>query len=93
VRAMAEEEIKDLDNIQPINYAVPAKPHTPVYKMHRYFARRPHNFFGELIRHYSNPGLIMLDAARRSGTAHPDAIQWNSSTRVPELHLPLRFRF
>lgn len=38
---MADEELKDLDNIQPINYAVPAKPHTPVYKMHRYFARRP----------------------------------------------------
>ena len=24
--------MKDLDNIQPINYAVPAKPHTPVNK-------------------------------------------------------------
>jgi len=55
------EEIKDLDNIEPIDYGVIAKPHTPIYKMHRYFARRPYTVFNELIRHYSNPGSIILD--------------------------------
>ncbi|MCK4825020.1 hypothetical protein KA005_55235, partial [bacterium] len=37
------------------------KPHTPVYKMHRYFARRPWSVFRFLIEHYSNPGSIVLD--------------------------------
>ena len=55
------EEIKDLDKVEPIDYGVIAKPHTPVYKMHRYFARRPYTVFNELIRHYSNPGSIVLD--------------------------------
>lgn len=55
------EEIKHLDNIEPIDHGVIAKPHTPVYKMHRFFARRPYTVFNELIRHYSNPGSIVLD--------------------------------
>ena len=56
-----KEEIKNLDKVEPIDYGVIAKPHTPVYKMHRYFARRPYTVFNELIRHYSNPGSIVLD--------------------------------
>jgi DNA modification methylase len=55
------DEIKDLDNLKPIDHAVVAKPHTPVYKMHRYFARRPWSVFSSLIEHYSNPGSIILD--------------------------------
>jgi adenine-specific DNA methylase len=55
------EEIKDLDNLKPIDHAVVAKPHTAVYKMHRYFARRPWSVFRALVEHYSNPGSIVLD--------------------------------
>lgn len=55
------ENLKDLDNLKPIDHAVVAKPHTPVYKMHRYFARRPWSVFRALIEHYSNPGSIILD--------------------------------
>ncbi|HLB75192.1 MAG TPA: DNA methyltransferase, partial [Sedimentisphaerales bacterium] len=55
------DELKDLDNLKPIDHAVVAKPHTPVYKMHRYFARRPWSVFRSLIEHYSNPGSIVLD--------------------------------
>lgn len=59
---MAEKEIiKDLDNIRPIDHGTIAKPHTPIYKMHRYFARRPYSVFSELIKHYSNLGSIILD--------------------------------
>ena len=56
-----KESIKDLDNLKPIDHGVIAYPHTAVYKMHRYFARRPWSVFNELIRHYSNPGSIILD--------------------------------
>ncbi len=38
-----------------------AKPHSPVYTMHKYFARRPWNVFNELISHYTVPGEIVLD--------------------------------
>jgi putative DNA methylase len=41
--------------------SVKAMPHTPPYKIHRYFARRPWNLFSELIQHYSNQGDIVLD--------------------------------
>jgi 16S rRNA G966 N2-methylase RsmD len=40
---------------------VEARPHTPVYTMHKYFARRPWNVFNELISHYSSPHEIILD--------------------------------
>jgi DNA modification methylase/predicted RNA-binding Zn-ribbon protein involved in translation (DUF1610 family) len=55
------DNLKDLDNLKPIDHAVIARPHTPVYKMHRYFARRPWSVFRSLIEHYSNPGSIILD--------------------------------
>jgi SAM-dependent methyltransferase len=38
-----------------------AKPHTPVYRMHKYFARRPWNVFSDLISQYSSEGEIVLD--------------------------------
>jgi len=43
------------------NKAIDAKPHSSVYMMHKYFARRPWNVFTELISHYSSPGEIVLD--------------------------------
>ncbi len=38
-----------------------ARAHTPVYTMHKYFARRPWNVFNELISHYTAPSDIVLD--------------------------------
>ena len=48
-------------DVEPIKSGVKASPHTPVYKMHRYFARRPYNVFRHLIEHYTNEGDIILD--------------------------------
>lgn len=45
----------------PISKCVVAKPHTPQYRMHKYFARRPFNVFINLIEHYSKEGDIVLD--------------------------------
>jgi len=44
-----------------IKGGIEAKGHTPVYKMHRYFARRPYNVFRYLIEFYSKPKDIVLD--------------------------------
>jgi len=38
-----------------------AEAHTPPYKIHKYFARRPHNVFASLIESYSAPNEIVLD--------------------------------
>jgi len=40
---------------------VVAKPHTPPYKIHKYFARRPWNVFAQLIEVFSEEGQIIMD--------------------------------
>jgi 16S rRNA G966 N2-methylase RsmD len=47
--------------IKPIKKSIEAKGHTPQYRMHKYFARRPYNVFNNLITHYSNKNDIILD--------------------------------
>ncbi len=44
-----------------LDKVIEARPHTPVYKMHKYFARRPWNVFRELISQYSSNGEIVMD--------------------------------
>lgn len=44
-----------------VSKGIEADNHTPIYKMHRYFARRPHNVFRNLIESYTKPGDIVLD--------------------------------
>ena len=46
---------------RPISNSVEAKAHTSVYRMHRYFARRPYSVFRELVNHYTKEGEIVLD--------------------------------
>lgn len=45
----------------PIQKISPSRPHRPIYRMHRYFARRPYSVFADLIEHYSKPGMVILD--------------------------------
>ena len=64
-RAITEQKtregVKDLQSLRPIDHGTIAQPHTPVYKIHRYFARRPYSVFDTLVQHYSNAGSILLD--------------------------------
>jgi len=55
--------------------AIEAKPHTAVYKMHKYFARRPWNVFSELIAHYSSPEEIVLDPFSGGGVTIVEALR------------------
>lgn len=48
-------------DIQPLSSSVKAAGHTPQYKMHKYFARRPYNVFRHIIEHYTKKGDIILD--------------------------------
>lgn len=40
---------------------VKAEPHTPPYKIHKYFARRPWNVFNQLVNNFSTQGETILD--------------------------------
>jgi DNA modification methylase len=51
--------------------------HTPIYKTHKYFARRPHNVFRELIRHYSKKGEIIFDPFGGGGVTLVEGLSEN----------------
>jgi adenine-specific DNA methylase len=42
--------------------SVKALGHTPIYKFHKYFARRPYNVFSHIIEFYTNEGDVILDS-------------------------------
>lgn len=51
--------------------------HTPIYKMHKYFARRPHNVFYSLIEHYSQKGDIIYDPFGGGGVTLVEGLTGN----------------
>lgn len=60
---------------KPLSKPLVAKAHTPIYTMHRFFARRPYNVFEALIKHYSNPGDIILDPFMGGGVTIVEALR------------------
>ena len=54
---------------------VESQPHTPIYVMHKYFARRPWNVFRELISHYTLPGELILDRFCGGGVTVIEALK------------------
>jgi DNA modification methylase len=61
--------------IEHIDYAVIAQPHTPMYLIHKYWARKPHNVVSQYIQRYSRPGEIVLDPFGGSGVTAMEAIK------------------
>jgi 16S rRNA G966 N2-methylase RsmD len=58
-----------------IDHAIPAFAHTPMYLMHKWWARKPHNVVSEYIRHYSKEGEVVLDPFSGSGVTPIEAIK------------------
>lgn len=58
-----------------IDFALVAKKHSPMYLMHKYWARKPHNVVAEYIRNYSHEGEIVLDPFCGSGVTAIEAIK------------------
>jgi putative DNA methylase len=56
-----------IDEFRYFDVTKPSRGHTPIYKIHKYFARRPHNQFRALIEHYSQPGDVILDCFAGGG--------------------------
>ncbi len=61
--------------IRHIDYAIIAQPHTPMYLIHKYWARKPHNVVSQYIQRYSKPGEIVLDPFGGSGVTAMEAIK------------------
>lgn len=61
--------------ISPISTPIIAKAHTPVYNMHRFFARRPFNVFEAMVKHYTNSGDIVLDPFMGGGVTVVESLR------------------
>jgi len=61
--------------VEQINYALVAKTHPPMYSMHKYWARKPHNVVSEYIKNYTKKGDIVLDPFSGSGVTAIEAIK------------------
>ena len=60
---------------QHIDYAVVAKTHPAMYKMHKYWSRKPYNVIADYIKHYTKKGDIILDPFCGSGVTAIEAIR------------------
>ncbi|MCJ7425197.1 site-specific DNA-methyltransferase [Candidatus Bathyarchaeota archaeon] len=58
-----------------IDHAISPQAHTPMYLMHKYWARKPHNVVGEYIEHYSKKGEIVLDPFLGSGVTAIESLK------------------
>ena len=56
---------------------LPSLGHTSIYKIHKYFARRPHNQFRSLIEHYVPEGGVVLDCFAGGGVTLVEALTSN----------------
>ena len=55
------------DTYDKLDYVVLPHTHSPMYLMHKYWARKPANIVATYIRKYSQPGEIVLDPFMGSG--------------------------
>ncbi len=56
-------------------HAILAETHTPMYMMHKYWARKPHNVVSEYIKTYTEKGDVVLDPFCGSGVTVIEALK------------------
>lgn len=61
--------------VNPIQTLIKSESHSPPYMMHKFWARRPHNVFSELIAHYTEPGDIIVDPFCGGGVTVVEGLQ------------------
>ena len=54
---------------------ITAKGHTPIYKFHKYFARRPHNVFGHILEQYTDDGDLVVDCFSGGGVTVTEGVK------------------
>lgn len=78
-------------SISHINYAISPKTHTPLYLMHKYWARKPHNVVAEYIKTYSKEGEIVLDPFVGSGVTAIESLKSGRKVIATDLDPMSRF--
>jgi len=78
-------------SISHINYAISPKTHTPLYLMHKYWARKPHNVVAEYIKAYSKEGEIVLDPFVGSGVTAIESLRSGRKVIATDLDPMSRF--
>ena len=68
-----------------IDHALVPKPHPPMYLMHKFWARKPHNVVSEYIQHYSKKGDIVLDPFCGSGVTAIESLKLRRKTVAIDL--------
>jgi len=63
------------ESISHIDFMIPPKTHIPMYLMHKYWARKPHNVVAEYIEVYSKKGEIVLDPFVGSGVTAIESLR------------------
>jgi adenine-specific DNA methylase len=74
-----------MKKISYFNQVLPSKGHTAIYKIHKYFARRPHNQFRAMIEHYVPENGVVLDCFAGGGVTLVEGL--TSNRRVVSLDL------
>lgn len=72
--------------ISHIDHALVPKPHPPMYLMHKFWARKPHNVVSEYIQHYSKKGDIVLDPFCGSGVTAIESLKLGRKTVAIDLN-------
>lgn len=78
--------IQSLERMKHIDHALVAKGHPPMYVMHKYWARKPHNVVNEYIKHYSEEGDVVLDPFCGSGVTAIEALKLNRKAIAVDLN-------
>jgi NAD(P)H-flavin reductase/16S rRNA G966 N2-methylase RsmD len=63
--------------IQDIDYSILPEAFTPMYRIHKYWGRKPGNIFREYIKNYTSENDIFLDPFCGSGIAVAEALKLN----------------
>ena len=67
--------IENLTDFKHINRALPTSGHTPMYNMHKFFARKQEDVIREYIKTYSNKDEIVIDPFCGSGVMVAEALR------------------
>lgn len=61
--------------VEDIDYSIIPEESTPMYRIHRYWGRKPWNIFGKYIEKYTSEGDIILDPFCGSGVSVAEALK------------------
>lgn len=75
-----------MSDIKHINHPLVSKAHTPMYLMHKWWARKPHNVVAEYIKRYSKDGEIVLDPFVGSGVTAIESLKLNRKAIAIDLN-------